>query len=164
MFFDHVSKPATGRYFPYSAGELARRAAGLTTHWATDTKPRRIDLHLKNCLVECDHGHQLCTFNPRSYIASFSLPDLVAVPLARRAVDSALRQFAQIDRSPCPSLREQHFVVYRAFIGALGEMCITEHPINGQGMPWRHVDAVLMLSRRGKACKGQRVVFRACIA
>jgi len=160
MYFDHVSKPAAGRYFPYSKAELAHRVLGLNPRWGTAPKAQRIDLHLKNSLVECRHGHQLCTFKPSDYLASFSLPDSVATPLARRAIDSAIEQFAQIERGPSPSLSQRYFVVYRAFLGALGELCISQHRINGQGIPWTHADRVLMLHQRHIACEGQLVVFR----
>lgn len=160
MSCDHISKPAAGRYFPFSAGELAGLVSGFSTRdYGAATSPR-IDLYLKNCTVECRHGHQLCTFMRLSYLASFSLPQIVPAGLARRAVETALRQFAAIDGAPYPMLREQQRVVYRAFLGPVGKLCVTEHRFNAQGIPWLHADRVLMRSTRQRGCTNQRVLLQ----
>ncbi|MCQ4166047.1 hypothetical protein [Tahibacter harae] len=159
MPHDQIAKPAAGRYFPFSAGELARQAAGFSTH-AYSPAPPRIDLQLKNCTVECRHGHQLCTFLRRSYLAAFSLPETVPAGLARQAVEAALQHFATIDSGPYPALRQQQRVAYRAFLGPVGKLCVTEHRFNAQDIPWLSTDRVVMLSARQRECRDQRVLLQ----
>lgn len=161
MNHDHHAKPAAGRYFPFSPSELAGLVCGFSTHDYGLSSSPRIDLHLKNCSVECRYGHQLCTFLQRSYLASFSLPETVPAGLARRAVETALQRFADIDNSPYPALREQQRVVYRAFLGPVGKLCVAEHRFNAQAIPWLSADRVLMLSARQRDCKDQRVLLQA---
>ena len=102
---DTIAKPRAGRFFPYSAWELATqlRSLSLKSHYSDE----RLDIMLQNCEVECPLGYQLRTFFPRTYMAEFSLPDVVPTGLARKAVEVALDRFRQIDAEPSLSLREQ---------------------------------------------------------
>lgn len=159
MSHDQVAKPAAGRYFPFSASELARLVGGFSTH-AYAPPPRRIDLQLRNCTVECRYGHQLCTFLRCGYLASFSLPETVPGGLARQALETTLQRFAQIDSGPYPALRQQQRVVYRGFLGPVGKLCVTEHRFNAQDIPWLSTDRVAMLSARQRDCSDQRLLLQ----
>ncbi len=124
-----ISKPAGGRYFPLSAAEIAERvdALALKARWAD----RPITIFAENCDVVCARGHPLCAFIRERYIAVFSLPDEIPAALAKQAMALAMEKFAAIDRGPHLSVKEQQFVVYRAYLGALGELSITQHTVNG---------------------------------
>jgi hypothetical protein len=83
---DRISKAVTGRYFPFKSTEVAVRlnALGFATHFS-DKRP---SILLENCTVECVLGHQLCSLLRRSYVAEFSLPQLVPVNLAKTGYGS----------------------------------------------------------------------------
>ena len=160
--FDRVASATSGRYFPISHHELVTVVSDLV--FSIHPYHGRLSILLENCLVECAPGHQLCTFMPKSYLAAFSLPRIVPLPLARMAMLAALGQFASIDRGPLPSVRSQQFVVYRAFLGAVGAITITEHIVSGVSRSYLKFRSAARLSKSSSSVKHQRVVYRAAVA
>lgn len=162
MLNDRVSKPVAGRYFPITSAELATRVAALA--FAVHSYNERLPILLENCTVECDRGYQLCSFLRMGYLAVFSLPIFVPRDLAQRAVEVALQRFSAIDRGPRLSVREQQFVMYRAFLGPLGALSITQHVINAVSRPYLQFLKLSQLSKSGQSCKGQLELLNVQVA
>jgi hypothetical protein len=154
MTDDRISKAMAGRYFPFSASEMTTRVESIA--FKVQYSGRRPAIWMENCTVECEHGHQLCSFFRERYIASFSLPAIIPPAMARHGVDVALDKFAAIDISPHLSVREQQFVIYRAYLGQLGELTITQHLINGRHRSYRHFDRASQRSKSERDKKGER--------
>jgi hypothetical protein len=112
-----------------AAIELTERVERL--RFEAQYSGKRPAIWLENCAVECARGYQLCTFFRGRYIAFFSLPDLVPTLLARIGVEAALDKFLAIDKKPHLTVREQQFVVYRAYLNPVGHLTVTQHVING---------------------------------
>jgi hypothetical protein len=115
-------------------------------------------------LEDVEETYQLCSFLRMSYLAAFSLPTLVRPDLAQRAVEVALQRFSAIDRGPRLSVREQQFVMYRAFLGPLGTLSITQHVINAVSRPYLQFLKVSQLSKAGRSCKGQLELLNVQVA
>jgi hypothetical protein len=114
---------------------------------------------MENCSVECDRGYQLCSFKRMGYLAVFSLPGDVPQMLARRAVEEALMRFREIDRGPQLAVRDQQFVVYRAFLGSLGALSITQHVVNGVSRSYLQFRKSTQLSKSASSTKGQKELY-----
>src|SRR6188768_252612 len=128
MSQDLKSNASQGRFFPCAFGAVVSRVTelGLATR-APGTRPA---VRFQNCDVECDLGFQVASFLRMSYVAVFSLPETVTATVAEAALDFALGEFAAVDRGPHLSVREQQFVVYRAYLGALGQASIAQHVVS----------------------------------
>src|SRR5438876_10069040 len=129
MYRDRLSKPAADRYFPYSAHEFIGRIAKL--NFAVHSYDERLSVFLENCCVECSLGYQLCSLFRKGYIAQFSLPNDVPHDLARKAIDAALTRLREIDAGPHLVVRNQQFVIYRAYLGPLGKVSVAQHVAGG---------------------------------
>ena len=142
---DKLSKPAGGRYFPYTASELISQIVelGFSVHQYDE----RLPLLLENCDVECPLGYQLCSFMRRGYFAQFSLPVEVAHERAQRALDAALIHFREIDAGPELAVRDQQFVVHRAYLGPLGALSIAQHIVSGGYRAYLRSRAASQLSK-----------------
>lgn len=155
---DHVSKPVTGRYFPCSLSDLV---AQVELHsFAVHEYYERIQVRLENCKAECDRGYQLCTFMYMNYLAIFSLPIEMPRGIVCRALEEALRQFRNIDLGPKLNVRSQQFVVYRAFLGPLGELSITQHVVSGGYRSYLHLKKATQLPKSASSTKGQQELYR----
>lgn len=154
---DRLSKPVTGRYFPASFPEVL---AAVETHcFSVHNYHKRLPILMENCVARSDRGHQLCSFKRMSYIAVFSLPEEVPRALSRRAMEVAAQQFAEIDCAAWPAMRDQQFVVYRAFLGAVGALSITQHVINGGFRSYLQFRRASQLSKSSSSTKGQKELF-----
>lgn len=154
MNFIHCSKALSNRYFPLGPAQLIPRVAAFSTYssiYKGDTAPA-IDLHLYNCITECNMGHQLCVFRRGSWLAFFSLPQILPAGLTCKAVDAALAHFLALDRAPWPtSLRNEQFMIYRAFLGPLAMLTIAGQKLHGYRV---RRSRTLMLGKRSSDCKG----------
>jgi len=162
MSRDHQSKPSQGRYFPRAFAATLSRVVELG--FAVHSYDARLPVRLENCEVENDFGHQLATFLPMSYLAVFSLPDTVAHDLAGAALDRAVTEFSSIDREPKPSVREQQFVVYRAYLGALGRLTIAQHVVSAGNRSYLHFQRAAKLSKSQGTPEQHRVIFTGSVA
>jgi hypothetical protein len=160
MLQDLYSKPTQGRYFPATFAELVSEISqhNLTVHYG-----RRINIRLQNCNVECDLGYQLCTFMRMSYIAVFSLPESVPRPLSHAARAIAIGEFAQIDKTPHHVVRDQEFIVYRAYLGALGCVTIAQHIISGGNHSYLQFQRAATLSKTKRSPKQQVVLVQRAV-
>lgn len=159
---DRISKPVKGKYFPLLASELATRVEALA--FSVHSCHKRLPIHLENAAAECDRGYQLCSLLRMSYLAVFSLPDSVPHPLARKALDAALEKFSAIDQGPRLAVREQEFVVYRAFLASLGTLSITQHVVSAGSRSYLHFNKASQLSKAGRETKGQQELFHVKVA
>jgi len=159
---DQISKPATGRYFPYPAKDI--KSAIERLQFLVPSYGDRLQIIMENSKVECDRGYQLCSFLPTSYAALFSLPDSVSSVVSRKAIDLALETFSEIDKGPRPSVREHQFIIYRAFLGPLSTLSITQHIINGGNRPYLQFRKSTHLPKSSSSTKGQQEVLKAQVA
>ena len=162
MSDDLVSKPSQGRFFPQSFSAIVARVAQLG--FSVHDYHKRIPVRLKNCDVECPPGYQLASLLPMSYLACFSLPDTVAHPIALEALEQALAEFAAIDKAPRVAVRDQQFVVYRAYLGALGHLSIAQHVVSGISRAYLQFERAAMLSKAQRSPEHHRVVFEKQVA
>jgi hypothetical protein len=162
MSGDQLAQPSTGRRFPMEVHELAKRIEELG--FAASIYDRRLPVIMENCQVETDRGRQLCSLLRTSYLAVFSLPDDVNPGIAKLALNRALELLAEIDRGPRLSVNDQQFVVYRAFLGPLGAVSITEHVVSGVSRSYLKFRLASQLSKANCSTKGQREVARLSVA
>ncbi len=125
---DEISKPKRERFFPLSVAETLAKIK--ETPFQVHSYHERLPLLFQNCDVECQLGHQLTSFLRLSYLAVFSLPEFVNENLARLALVRAIQEFARIDRGPHLATRDQQIVIYRAYLGTLGTVSITQDIVN----------------------------------
>lgn len=154
---DRISKPVTGKYFPLTVGELASRVE--TLGFSVHSYHKRLPIHFENAAAECDRGYQLCSFLPMGYLASFSLPEPTPHSLAQRAIEAVLGKFSEIDRGPKLAVRDQQFVVYRAFLGSLGTLSITQHVVSAGSRSYLQFSKASQLSKAGRVTKEQKELF-----
>jgi len=153
---DRISKPSSGRRFPLDSHELAAlvRQFGFSTHDGD-----RLSLMLENCDVDCPLGRQLCSFFPKSYISLFSLPAEVSPTLARKAAEVALAKFKELDAGPQLAVRDQQFVVYRAYLGPSALVSVTQHVVSGGYRSYLRFRAASSLSKAQRNPENQHVLF-----
>lgn len=159
---DRISKPASGKYFPLPASELATRVEALA--FSVHNYHKRLPIHLENAAAECDRGYQLCSFLRMSYLAIFSLPESVPRPMAQKAIDTALEKFAEIDQGPRLAVRDQQFVVYRAFLASLGMLSITQHVVSAGSRSYLQFSKASQLSQAERETKGQQELINVQVA
>jgi hypothetical protein len=162
LYEDRLSKPATGCYFPFAAPELVARIRELG--FVTFSYDERLLVQLQNCDVECPLGFQLCSFLPTNYVTQFSLPAVFPLALARKGVEAALCKFKEIDVSPHLAVRDQQFVVYRAYLTSLGALTVTQHIVSGVSRSYLQKRAASRLSKSQREPKNQKVLFHAQLA
>jgi len=162
MYHDNLSKPSANRYFPFAAHEFVARVSALG--FAVYPNDERLQVRLQNCDVECPLGFQLCSFFRMSYVALFSLPCEFPLALARKGVEAALPKFREIDAGPRLTLRDQQFVVYRAYLSSLGSLAVAQHIMNGGYRSYLKYRAASRLSRSQREPESQRVIFHSQIA
>lgn len=162
---DRLSKPRAGRYFPYAADEFSLRVREFSFAVFHHEPPnKRVAIYLQNCDVECPLGYQLCSFYRRVYIAQLSLPISVPTPIARKAIDVSLAQFRDIDAGPDLSLRNEQFVVYRAYLRSLWTLTVAQHVVNAGNHWYLHYRAASRLSKAQNNPNTQHVLFKAEVA
>jgi len=159
---DRISKASEGRYFPMPVEEFISHVAAMS--FSFHDYYRRLPIIMQNCTVECPLGHQLCSFFRKGYIAQFSLPSAVSPQLAEKAISAAIEKMKVIDEMPSLAIRNQQFVIYRAYLGALGHLSITQHVNNGQHRSYLRFQAASQLSKAHRDPKGQRVLFNVSLA
>ena len=150
------SKASQGRFFPLSFAEAVAivRERDFAVHSYYD----RLPVRLQNCDVECDLGHQLCSFMRMSYLAVLSLPDSVHRATAKAAVILATSEFAALDKTPHLAVRDQQFVVYRAYLGALGRLTVTQHIVSAGSRSYLQFKGAATLSKAQRSPKQQSVL------
>jgi len=99
-----------------------------------------------------------------SYVAVFSLPETVTATVAEAALDFALGEFAAVDRGPHLSVREQQFVVYRAYLGALGQASIAQHVVSAGSRSYLQFQRAAMLSKSQRSPERHQVILTRRVA
>lgn len=162
MAQDYISKPLHGRYFPLSHAQLVSyvKTHGFAVHSYDD----RLPVILENCDVECELGHQLCTFFRMGYLAELSLPDTVLPDLGRRAVEFALAQLEGIDKGPHMARHDQEFIVYRAYLGPLSLVSITRHIVKGGQRSYLKFRSASKLPKANRAPDHQQLLVSVHVA
>ena len=127
------SKPIAGRFFPMSVSEVIEEIKELS--FQVHDYDAQIPLMFQNCKYEPALGHQLASFCRRGYLAVFSLPESVAKGTASKSLIKALEEFSQIDRKTRKATKDEQFIIYRAYLGELSVLSITEDIINA-GTRW----------------------------
>jgi hypothetical protein len=158
---DLHSRASRGRFFPQKFSEVLSlvTASGFGFH----DYYKRLPIRFHNCEVECDLGHQLCSFLPKHYLAVFSLPDTVPVALAAASLSYALSEFATLDNAPRVSVRQEQFVIYRAYLGPLAHVTIAQHIVSGnQGS--LHFKEAAMLSKAQRSPPQQTILAQRAVA
>jgi hypothetical protein len=151
---DRLSKPAAGRYFPLAFSELLSQVEKFP--FAVHDYHKRIPIFMENCLAECDRGFQLCSLMRMNYLAVFSLPTEVPHGIARRSIEMALQRFSEIDAGTLPTILDQQFVVYRAFLGPVGALSITQHVVSGGHRSYLQFQKASQLPKAASSTKGQK--------
>lgn len=159
---DLISKPAVGRYFPLSHTEVV--ALVKTHEFSVHDYNSRLPVLLENCEVECERGHQLCSFFRKGYFAEFSLPGNVPHALGSKAVTFALEHFKRIDREPSVARRDQEFIVYRAYLAPLGVVSIARHVVRAGHRSYLKFRSASQLSRSNSAPDNQHFLVSAQVA
>jgi hypothetical protein len=155
---DKLSKQSRDRYFPYAAHEFISRVKELS--FAVFEHDERLPVFLENCDVECPLGYQLCSFFRLGYIAQFSLPLTVPVELARAALDAVLPRLREIDAGPRLAVRDQQFVIYRAYFRPIsGVLSVAQHVMNGGHRSYLRFKAASQLAKAQRHPDGQTVLF-----
>jgi hypothetical protein len=157
-FNDKISKPKAGRYFSYEVGDFISRVEKLA--YSISGLSTRPDVFLENCDVECPLGYQLCSFKRGSYISQFSLPEVVPAALSRNALDVALDKFREIDEGPLLSIRDQQFVIYRAYLLMPETLFIAQHIINGKSRSYLQFREASQLSKANRDPSNQKILFQ----
>lgn len=163
MSQDLESKPSQGRFFPLSHSELVTSVNenAFTVH----SYDKRLPVRLLNCDVECELGHQLCTFMRMTYLAALSLPEeAIALPLAQAAMRAAIGEFSRLDKAPHLSVNEQQFVVYRAYLAPLGRVIIAQHVVSGGNRSYLQYQRAAALSRAERSPARQVVLAQRAVA
>lgn len=125
---DQISRPKLGRFFPFSVVEILAKIKEQA--FKVHIYDKRLPILFQNCEVKCQFGHQLASFLRMNYLSVFSLPEFVNENSARRALEHAIVEFARIDRRPHLATRDQQLVVYRAYLGTLNTISITQDVVN----------------------------------
>jgi len=159
---DRIAKPVVGRFFPATAVELISRIEELG--FAVHPHHRRLPLMMENSTVECDRGHQLCSFFRKTYLAVFSLPDAVSQPLAYKTLEVAFQHFRIIDHGPWLTVRPQQFVVYRAFLGPMGALSITQHVVSGVSRSYLQFRKAAHLSKSACSTRSHLELLNVAVA
>lgn len=133
MIDDKISKPSAGRFFPLSTKEIINQIKELS--FKVHSYNERLPLMFQNCEYKTDLGYQLASFSRMGYLAIFSLPESVATNAAANALNITLEEFSKIDKSPQKTTKKQQFVIYRAYLGELYTVVITEDIIQA-GNRW----------------------------
>jgi len=162
MSQDLESKAATSRYFPQSFTEVVSCVADL--QFSVHSYDSRLAVRFLNCDVECDLGHQLASFMRMSYLAVLSLPDGIPAVVAKSALSHSISEFAAIDKRPHLAVREQQFVVYRAYLGPLSRVTIAQHVVSAGSRSYLQFQRVAMLSRSQASPKQQVVLVQRAVA
>lgn len=121
---DRLSKPRKGRLFGLTVPEMLNLIRELDFQHSEYRK--RIDIVLMNPEQESEFGILLASFRPGDYLALFSLPDHIPRERAKSLDKSAVREFAAIDRNSAPKWSRQKTVSFRAYLGSLNKIVITE--------------------------------------
>ena len=162
MSQDLESKVAAGRYFPLSFAEVVSRVTD--SQFSLHSYHSRLPVRFLNCNVECDLGHQLCTFMRMSYLAVLSLPDSVPPALAKSALSFSISEFAAIDKRPHLAVRDQQFVVYRAYLGPLGRVTVAQHVVSAGSQSHLQFQRAAMLSKSQASPKQHVVLAQRAVA
>jgi hypothetical protein len=162
---DRLSKPRGGRFFAYAAREFISRVEELSFAVHAYSGSKRICVFLENCDVECPLGLQLGSFFRHRYIAQFSLPTSVPAELARQALDATLPRLREIDAGPRLAVRDQQFVVYRAYLRpTFGMLSLAQHVMSGGHRSYLQFDAASQLSKAQRDPQRQTVLFETRVA
>lgn len=162
MSQDLSSKPSQGRFFPHTFEVVS--ACVVELGFAVHFQGARLAVRFQNCDVECELGFQVATFMRMSYLAVFSLPDSVARSVAEAALDLSIAEFASIDRGPHLAVREQQFVVYRAYLGPLGNVSLAQHVVSAGSRSYLQFQRAAMLSRSQRKPEHHRVLLARRVA
>lgn len=156
MLRDKIAKPAKGRYFPLSYTRL--RELADVHGFSSASYHDHIPLHIENCEVECKAGFQLVSFIRMVYLAAFSLPEIVPTKLAAIAMERAINEFATIDATPHLAVKEQQFVVYRAYLGMPGTLTVTQHVVKAVSRKYLAYLQASQLSKANRDTRDERVL------
>jgi hypothetical protein len=149
MNSDKISKASRDQYFPLAPVEVLRAVS--EGNFNVYSYHERLPIRLENCAHVCALGHQLASFHRMGYLAVFSLPSSVASVLGASAAKRAIDEFCKIDKGPHLNVREQQFVVYRAFLGALGRLTIVYDVVSGGSRSYLAYNGAIQLSKADEA-------------
>ncbi len=125
---DQIAKPRRGRGFPLSVARVLTEIKNSS--FQTHSHQKRVALLFQNCDFEFPLGLQLASFLSFQYLSVFSVPELLNQKAAGRALVYAIGEFARIDHQPHLATREQQLILYRAYLGALNRVSITQDIMN----------------------------------
>ena len=74
-------------------------------------------------------------------------------------VADAIQTMAEIDRGPRLNVRPQQFVMYRAFLGPVGELTITRQLISARSRSYLWHDRVSQLSNAERDTRGHTELY-----
>jgi hypothetical protein len=79
-------------------------------------------------------------------------------------MEVTLEKFAAIDQGPSLTVNAQQFVVYRAFLGALGLLSITQHVVSGGSRSYLQFRKASQLAKRERESRAQPVLLSVQVA
>lgn len=146
---DRFAKPSQGRFFALTPSELA--AETISRSFSIYSYHDRLPVRTENCTHVCALGHQLASFRRMGLLALFSLPELVPRGLAVVAANRAIDEFLLVDKTAHLHVRDQQFVVYRAFLRELGVLSIALDIVNGVSRSYLEFERAVQLSRAAES-------------
>jgi hypothetical protein len=142
---DKIAKTSRDRYFPLTPSEVV--SAVSEGNFNVNSYHERLPVRLENSAHVCALGHQLASFHRMGYLAVFSLPLDMVSTLGSSAAKKSIDEFSKIDKEPHLKVREQQFVLYRAFLGALGHLSIVYDIVSGGSRSYLAYDRATQLSK-----------------
>ncbi len=149
MNSDRFAKPSQGRFFALTPPELVAEIIGRS--FSVHSYHERLPIRTENCTHVCELGHQLASFHRMGRLALFSLPELVPRGLAVVAANRAIEEFSLIDKTAHLRVRDQQFVVYRAFLRELGVLSIALDIVNSVSRSYLAFEQAVQLSRAAES-------------
>jgi hypothetical protein len=127
-----------GYYFPISENDARSKIREYSFSMWESSPSERINLLFISGNKSVDENFPLACLLRHSYLAIFSLPeDLFTKQVSEIAIEKSLHEFSLIDKQPIEGYGGNRFPIYRAYLGALGNLTIAEDLIRSGGRAYR---------------------------
>lgn len=119
-----IARASKGRVFPVTVPEAIALIHELP--FAAPAIRKRVDVQFLNPRGKSEFGLWLAAFYPQAEIVICSLPDESNAAQARAVLRLALRHFSSIDKRTQPRYERGQSTCFRAYLGPLNRLTITE--------------------------------------
>jgi len=111
---DQISRPSKGRFFAATCAELLRAIGALDFSHSESRK--RIDLILRNPEADDEQGLVVAVFLPADALIVYSFTEGFSPSRGAILINTALREFREIDKHIKPTSRRSETTSYRAYL------------------------------------------------